>query len=372
MNPVIYAVIDPAAEATNERMLPVAGVDNGDGTASLKVSKAADEATAAYQLLELAVLNSIDAGIPAALGTTTDAASLPVTASTEDKATQTAISTNTSNTNSSVTSMSAKLPATLGQKTMANSMAVALASDQSSIPVTVSGVATAANQASGLTLVGAVTETAPASDTASSGLNGRLQRIAQRLTSLIAQLPATLGQKASSASLAVVIASDQSAVTVASSGNFVRVARTRPANSTPYSALDVIGDVGGSAIITFPSFGATNDNMRITSCRVRYDVAGLPAGMAALRLHLYTASPTAIVDNAAWDLVAGDRASYVGFVDIPTPADLGATLFAQVDRIDTHVKLASTSLFGVLQTIGGFTPAANSETFSVELGGVKF
>lgn len=35
-------------------------------------------------------------------------------------------------------------------------------------------------------LLGAVTETAPATDTASSGLNGRLQRIAQRLTSLIA------------------------------------------------------------------------------------------------------------------------------------------------------------------------------------------
>lgn len=33
---------------------------------------------------------------------------------------------------------------------------------------------------------GIITETAPASDTASSGLNGRLQRIAQRLTSLIA------------------------------------------------------------------------------------------------------------------------------------------------------------------------------------------
>ena len=41
--------------------------------------------------------------------------------------------------------------------------------------------------------VGIVTETAPASDTASSGLNGRLQRIAQRITSLIALIPAALG-----------------------------------------------------------------------------------------------------------------------------------------------------------------------------------
>ena len=42
------------------------------------------------------------------------------------------------------------------------------------------------------TRTGALTETAPGTDTASSGLNGRLQRIAQRLTSLIALLPAAL------------------------------------------------------------------------------------------------------------------------------------------------------------------------------------
>lgn len=72
------------------------------------------------------------------------------------------------------------------------------------------GDATAANQVTlnGLVdglegQVGIVTESAPANDTASSGLNGRLQRIAQRLTSLIALLPASLGGKAASASLSV-------------------------------------------------------------------------------------------------------------------------------------------------------------------------
>lgn len=43
------------------------------------------------------------------------------------------------------------------------------------------------------TKTGSLTETAPATDTASSGVNGRLQRIAQRLTSLIALLPTALG-----------------------------------------------------------------------------------------------------------------------------------------------------------------------------------
>lgn len=53
--------------------------------------------------------------------------------------------------------------------------------------------ATSANQTTELTRIGDVTETAPATDTASSGLNGRLQRIAQRLTSIIALLPTSLG-----------------------------------------------------------------------------------------------------------------------------------------------------------------------------------
>lgn len=63
-------------------------------------------------------------------------------------------------------------------------------------------------QTAGNVLTGAVTEAAPASDTASSGLNGRLQRIAQRLTSLIAQLPATLGIKTAALSLSIAPASD--------------------------------------------------------------------------------------------------------------------------------------------------------------------
>ena len=55
------------------------------------------------------------------------------------------------------------------------------------------GDASATNQLAANVLTGPVTETAPATDTASSGLNGRLQRLAQRITSLIALLPSALG-----------------------------------------------------------------------------------------------------------------------------------------------------------------------------------
>jgi len=89
-----------------------------------------------------------------------------------------------------------------------------------SLPITAaslplpSGASTLVEQQTQTTAIGSLTETAPASDTASSGLNGRLQRIAQRLTSLIALFPTSIGTKASAASLSVVIASDQVAVSV--------------------------------------------------------------------------------------------------------------------------------------------------------------
>jgi hypothetical protein len=64
------------------------------------------------------------------------------------------------------------------------------------------------------TRVGDVTETAPVTDTASSGLNGRLQRIAQRLTSLIALLPSAIGIQNTAGSLSVTLSSDHASVPV--------------------------------------------------------------------------------------------------------------------------------------------------------------
>lgn len=81
-----------------------------------------------------------------------------------------------------------------GQATKANSLPVVVASDQDVL-------ATAANQTAAATLTGAVTETAPASDTASSGLNGRLQRIAQNITTLIGVLRGATGTYATPVSV---------------------------------------------------------------------------------------------------------------------------------------------------------------------------
>jgi hypothetical protein len=60
--------------------------------------------------------------------------------------------------------------------------------------------------------VGDQNEVAPGNDTATSGINGRLQRIAQNITTLISKIPTTLGNKPMAASLSVTISNDQSVV----------------------------------------------------------------------------------------------------------------------------------------------------------------
>ncbi len=135
---------------------------------------------------------------------------------------------------------------------------------------------------------------------------------------------------------------------------------TRPSNTTAYTAGDVVGDTGGSAIITLPSIGPSGGYVLFQSVRLLIGNTSVPSGMAGFRLHLYTASPTAIADNAAFDLVSGEVANYAGYIDLPTPQDLGSTLYTQADYPGTLIKLASasTSLFAELETRGAYTPAS--------------
>lgn len=154
-------------------------------------------------------------------------------------------------------------------------------------------------------------------------------------------------------------------VSVKSSAYTSQPTVTRPANATPYSAGDVVGGA-----ITFTGAGPAAGHVLITSADLRVDVAAVPSGMANMRLHLYDATPpSAIADNAAWDLPSGDRANYLGYLDLGTPADLGSTLYVQLTNPGLQVKLASasTSLYGYLQTIGAFTPAGNSEVYAPRL-----
>lgn len=137
---------------------------------------------------------------------------------------------------------------------------------------------------------------------------------------------------------------------------------TRPSNTTAYTAGDVVGDTGGSAILTFTSAGPSGGFVIVQSVSLVFSDATVPSGMGAFRLHMYSASPTAIADNAPFDLVSGDRANYMGYLDLSAPLDLGSSLYTQVDYPGRLVKLAaaSTTLYAELETRGAYTPLSAS------------
>jgi hypothetical protein len=136
----------------------------------------------------------------------------------------------------------------------------------------------------------------------------------------------------------------------------------RPSNTTAYTAGDVIGDTGGSAIITLANVGPAGGYVLIQSASLVLSDSSVPSGMGAFRIHLYSASPTAIADNAAFDLVSGERASYLGFIELPTPQDLGSTLYTQADYSGRLIKLAaaSSTIYAEIETRGAYTPVSAS------------
>jgi hypothetical protein len=137
---------------------------------------------------------------------------------------------------------------------------------------------------------------------------------------------------------------------------------TRPSNTTAYTAGDVVGDTGGSAIISLTAAGPSAGFVIVQSVSLVFSDSTVPSGMGAFRVHMYSASPTAIADNAAFDLDSGERATYMGYIDLPAPQDFGSSLYTQVDYPGRLVKLAaaSTTIFVELETRGAYTPVSAS------------
>lgn len=143
----------------------------------------------------------------------------------------------------------------------------------------------------------------------------------------------------------------------------VQTSITRPANVTAYTANDVLGGALDLGVL-----GPSAKSVMITSVQLEADIAAVPSGMTSFRLYLYSVTPpSALADNAAWDLPSGDRASFLGYIDMGSPVDLGSTLYVEANGVNKQVLLAGTHLFAYLVTNGGFTPNANSEVYKVTL-----
>jgi hypothetical protein len=200
--------------------------------------------------------------------------------------------------------------------------------------------ATSANQDTLNTNIGAKADSAASTDTGTFPLIALVKRGLQGLTTIIAQT---------------------ASVVLASQGYSASVSLTRTNDANAYAAGDVVGAaVGSTAALTFASMGPSAGRVMITSVSLEIDASAVISGETSYTLHLYDVTPpSALGDNAAWDLPSGDRASYLGSVNLGTPLDLGSTLYAEAHGINKQLKLAGTSLFAYLVTAGAYTPTAS-------------
>ena len=193
------------------------------------------------------------------------------------------------------------------------------------------------------------------------------------------------GQKRAADSLSVVLASDgaTSAVlgkvgidqTTPGSTNLVQlppgkgsVATLTSTDTGALTANDVIGPTNASnSALTFANVCAIAGDHIITSVALEIDVTAVVSGMTSYRLYLYNVTPpSALNGNAAWDLPSGDRASFLGYVDLGAPVDLGSTLYVETSNVNKQITTASTSVFGYLVTNGGYT-GANPTAYVITL-----
>ena len=215
------------------------------------------------------------------------------------------------------------------------------------------------------TVIGAVNETAPATDTASSGLNGRLQRVAQRLTTMLTGIVLAAG-------------TNEVGKTNIKHINVTGTILTRPANSTAYSANDSVSDnaTAGSVTALPITVSDTNDDP-VDITEIVMDSTDTGFGGVLVRVHLFTSDPTASTgvgggDNAAWSQKrAGWAGSFSGTMISFSDGSKG-TLIPDGGPVRLiHVESGGKRIWWQLQTLGAATPSGSSTTFTPRVKGYQ-
>lgn len=276
--------------------------------------------------------------------------------------------------------------------------------------------------ASTSTRVGALTETAPSGDTDSSGLNGRLQRVAQRLTALIALLPSSIGQKARAASLAVALSSEDvtaltapvvtatdldirdlssatDSVAVTDGGGSLTVdgsvglaaseahlgevggrtrvisaTLTRPADTAAYAAGDAVtNSTSAPSVITFDDCARVANGSGVIVGVTMVDSAN-QSTPGVFELWLFDTAFTADNDNSAFTPTDAECTTVVGIVPFALSYVGDATSGAGGNRVyiasNLNIPFQATgggdSLYGAIVVRNAYTPVSG-ETFTARL-----
>jgi hypothetical protein len=145
---------------------------------------------------------------------------------------------------------------------------------------------------------------------------------------------------------------------------------SRPADTTAYAAKDAVANsTSAPTVLTFTNLArVAAGSGYVTKARL---MTTQSPNVTQFRVHLYHTAPTAINDNAQWTLLWANRANRIGFIDFNSMQTEGSGSDA-ANAINGTVRLAfkcasaSRNIFGLLETLGAFTPAS-AQSFFVEL-----
>lgn len=151
--------------------------------------------------------------------------------------------------------------------------------------------------------------------------------------------------------------------------NYSTAAFSGSATFTPAAASHTAGDCNGVAqsfVLKDSQGGAPLAGSTILITSASLEIDGGTAEATAWRLYLYSVTPpSALADDAVFDLPSGDRASYLGYVDLGTAVDLGSTQWTETHGINKQVRLTGSTFFGYLVNIATVTPAAVGHVVSL-------
>jgi hypothetical protein len=143
---------------------------------------------------------------------------------------------------------------------------------------------------------------------------------------------------------------------------------TRPANTTAYTAGDVVNDNSTTTFAFANAARIAAGSGSVFGCRMILN--STTTANATFRLWLFNASPGALTDNAAYSLTYAQRGSRIGYFDLAAPivgSDCVEIIGTSGQSIPMGFDLPSgTTLYGVLTATAAYVPTSG-ETIDIYL-----
>lgn len=131
---------------------------------------------------------------------------------------------------------------------------------------------------------------------------------------------------------------------------------TRPTNTTGYALGDAVSN--SDSATTPLEFAGVSKSGYITKVAVQTDQATFST---PLRVHFFTAAPTAANDNAAFTTTYAEAGRYLGSVDTPGGGSAGVATNSEARLAFTRASQEGSKLYALVEARGAFTPASGQK-----------